>query len=375
MLAGAGIAAGPKGLAWSQEMGPIKVGFLMPLTGSAGKIGNWMLDGSRYAAEEINQNGGIMGRPVELVLEDTQAQAKMGVDGFRKLVDIDKTPVIITGFTAVTMAIAPLAEQSKSYLLTASTASPVVRGVSKYLQSTWMFEDEGVKLILPYAKAHLGVTRLALMTLSSDLGKSLSDSVKKQWGALGEKIVGEETHQQMEQNFRPSLLKLLTTKPDAIYITNSTGKETAQIVKQSRDLGYKGAFLSFGAFESPDTLAIGAAAENCYYTVPDYDPQNGSQKTKAFVAGFTAKVGRAPGVHEANHYDVIHLIKDVSEVVIKSGKPLNGEQFRTVMQQKFAAFEGAASKYQFDFNDGSVLRATILKTVKDNQFVKVANLA
>jgi len=353
---------------------PVKVGFLMPLTGSAGKIGNWMLDGSRVAVEEINKNGGISGRPIELVLEDTQAQAKLGVDGFRKLVDVNNSPVIITGFTAVTMAIAPLSEQSKTYLLTASTASPVVRGVSKYLQSTWMFEDEGVRLILPYAKAQLGVKRLAVMTLVSDLGKSLSDAVKKQWAAQGEQLVGEETHQAMEPNFRPSLLKLLTTRPDAIYITNSTGKESAQIIKQSRDLGYKGAFLSFGALESPEVAHLGDVAENSFYTVPNYDPQSGNAKTQAFIASFKEKMKREPGVHEANHYDVIYLIKQVSEDVIKGGGTLNGETFRDQFQKKYGTFDGAASKYQFDFSDGSVLRATILKTVKGGNFVKVADL-
>jgi ABC-type branched-subunit amino acid transport system substrate-binding protein len=374
LTAGAGLLTLGGKIARAQPKAPIKVGFLMPLTGSAGKIGNWMLEGSRYAADEINQAGGVLGSPIELVLEDTQAQAKMGVDGFRKLVDVNGTPVIITGFTAVTMAIAPLSEQSKTFLLTASTASPVVRGVSKYLQSTWMFEDEGVKLIVPYAKAQLGVKRLAVLTLVSDLGKSLSDAVKKQWTALGMQLVGEETHQQLEPNFRPSLLKLLTTKPDAIYVTNSTGKETAQIVKQARDLGYKGIFLSYGAFEAPEVLALGDVADNCFYTVPNYDPQNGSAQTKAFVAGFKQKFGRDPGVHEANHYDVIHLIKQVSEDVLKAGSPLTGETFRTEFQKKYQKFEGAASKYQFDFSDGSVVRATILKAVKGGAFVKVADL-
>jgi branched-chain amino acid transport system substrate-binding protein len=371
--AGGLLASGSK-IVCSQQ-GPLKIGFLMPLTGSAGKIGNWMLDGARCGTDEINEKGGIAGRPVQLVLEDTQAQAKLGVDGFRKLVDIDQSPVIITGFTAVTMAVAPLAEQTKTFLITASTASPVVRGVSSYLQSTWMFEDEGVRLILPYAKQHLGVQRLAIMTLVSDLGKSLSDAVKKQWTGMGHQIVGEETHQQAEQNFRPSLLKLLTTRPDAIYITNSQGKESAQIIKQARDLGYKGIFMSFGALEAPDILALGPAAEGAYCTSANYDPESSNAATRSFIALFKSKFNREPTVHEANHYDVMYLIKDVVEAMAKGGTPITGERFKAMFREKYAEWNGAASGYRFDFTDGSVLRATVLKTVKNGAFVKIADLA
>ena len=79
------------------------------------------------------------------------------IDGFRKLAEVDKVPFVITGWTAVVAAIAPLATESKVYLLSASSASPALRSVSPYFQSTWMFDDETVRLILPYAAQKLDV--------------------------------------------------------------------------------------------------------------------------------------------------------------------------------------------------------------------------
>mgnify|MGYP000999498969 CR=1 FL=1 len=101
-----------------------KVGFLMPLTGGSGKLGQMMLEGAQLALDEINGSAGVNGRKIALIQEDSQGLAKNGIDGFRKLVDIDKTPVIITGWTAVSVATAPLATETKTFLISRSTASP-----------------------------------------------------------------------------------------------------------------------------------------------------------------------------------------------------------------------------------------------------------
>jgi branched-chain amino acid transport system substrate-binding protein len=348
-----------------------KIGFLMPLTGGSGKLGQMMLEGAQLAVEEINSAGK---QKIELIAEDSQALAKNGIDGFRKLVDVDRVPFIITGWTSVAVAIAPLATTSKTYLLSASSASPALRAVSPYFQSTWMFDDETVKLILPYAADQLKISRLGILTEVSDLGAALSESIKREWKRLGKEITVEESFQAKETNFRPSLLKILATKPDAIYTTSSNGKLSAQVVRQARDLGYEGSFLSYGAFEDPEVLAIGQKAEKCFYTSPAFDAASGSDATKSFVDKFTKKFGRPPNVHQANHYDLIDMFSKVSANLARASKPVTGESFRDEFAANFATYAGAGGGYRFDFKDGSVRRSTVVKTIKDGAFVKVASL-
>lgn len=346
-----------------------RLGFLMPLTGGSGKLGQMMLQGSQLAVDEINASGSMK---IELIAEDSQALAKNGIDGFRKLVDIDKTPVIITGWTAVAAAIAPLATETKTFLLSASSASPALRSVSPYFQSTWMFDDETVKLILPYAAQTLNISKLGLLTEVSDLGTALGESIKKEWARLGKKLSIEESFQSKETNFRPSLLKILSTKPDAIYNTSSNGKLSAQVVRQARELGYEGVFLSYGAFEDPEVLAIGQKASNCFYTAPVFDTASG--EAKKFVESFTRKYGHSPNIHQANHYDLVQLYATITRNLASEKKALTGDSFRSELISKFATYEGAAGRYRFNFTDGSVLRSTVVKTIKDGAFVKVANL-
>ena len=374
VLLSAAVFAPAGAQAQSQTGDATKVGFLMPLTGGSAKLGQMIMEGATHAVDEINASGGVAGKRLALIPEDSQALAKQGIDGFRKLVDIDRTEIIITGWTAVVVVIAPLAERSKTYLLSASTASPSVRGLSPYFQSSWMFDDETVKLLLPYAKNTLKSQRLAILTPVSDLGTSLAASVRNEWQKNGGALVAEESHQLAETNFRPTLLKLLGNKPDAVYLPNSNGKQLAQIVRQARDLGYKGAFLSLGAFEDPELLTIGDRAEGCYYTPPSYDPAGNDPQTRRFVESFQKRHQRVPNVHQANHYDLIYLYKTAAEGLVKQGKPVTGSELREYFVANLGQYRGASGRYVFNFADGSVRRSSIVKTVKDGKFVKIADL-
>lgn len=375
--ASAGLAAAAAivpGLASAQAREARRIGFLMPLTGGSGKLGQMMLEGAVLAVEEVNAGPGAGGRPVELVQEDSQAMAQQAIAGFRKLVDVNRAEVIFTGWTSVVAAVAPLASEAKVMLLSASTASPAVRGISPFFQSTWMFDDETVKLILPYAKEKLKVKSLAVLTVVSDLGTALAQAVKTDWTRIGGTIAAEDVHQPGEASFRPILLKMLNTKPDAIYLTSSNGKQLAQIVRQARELGYKGVFLSFGAFEDPEVLALGAQADGCYYSSPSFDAANPGPSGRKFVDAFQKKYGRLPNVHQANHYDLVMLYTAVVDGLAKQNKPLNGANFREYMAASVHQYQGAAGGYKFNYKDGSVLRSSIVKVVRDGKFTKLADL-
>jgi len=350
-----------------------KLGIMLPLTGNSGKLGQIMLEGATVAIEQINASGGAGGRPLVLAVEDSQALSKPGIDGFRKLVDIERVDTIITGWTAVVVATAPLADESKTFLMSASTAAPALRNISPYFQSSWMFDDETIRLLLPYARNELKVQRLAIMPVVNDLGVGLAKSVRSEWQKLGSNVIAEESVQVTETNFRSILLKLFESKPDAIYITGN-GKQSAQIIRQARDLGYKGVFLSYGAMEDPEMLTIGDRAERSFYSSPIYDPAAPTAQSKQFVDGFQKRFGRAPNVHQANHYDLVYIYKLAIDGLVKQGKPISGVNVRDYVAANMSRYEGAAGEYAFNFKDGSVLRSSVVKTVKDGKFVKVGDL-
>lgn len=96
--------------------------------------------------------------------------------------------------------------------------------------------------------------------------------------------------------------------------------------------------------------------------------------TKAFVEQFNKKYGRLPNVHQANHYDLMQLFSKVAANLRRSNTPVTGESIRAELTANFPTYTGAGGGYRFNFKDGSVLRSTVVKTVKDGAFVRVANL-
>jgi len=96
---------------------PIKIGAILPLTGSGASYGVWMKGGAEMATEEINAAGGIGGRKLEVIYEDHAADASKAVNGMRRLVEVEKVPFTLTSYSAPTLAIQPIGAQNKVVMM------------------------------------------------------------------------------------------------------------------------------------------------------------------------------------------------------------------------------------------------------------------
>lgn len=92
---------------------PLKFGLAMPLTGSQALFGADQAKAAQWAVEDINAKGGIDGHPLEMVLLDTQADPRLGINAVNRLINVDKVPVFVTAWSAVVKSVAPIANRSK----------------------------------------------------------------------------------------------------------------------------------------------------------------------------------------------------------------------------------------------------------------------
>src|SRR5574342_205384 len=99
------------------QQAPIKIGAILPLTGSGASYGVWMKGGTEIAAEEINAAGGIMGRKLQVIFEDHAADASKAVTGMRRLVEVEKVPFTLTSYSSPTLAVQPIAAQHRVVLM------------------------------------------------------------------------------------------------------------------------------------------------------------------------------------------------------------------------------------------------------------------
>src|SRR5262247_790742 len=124
--AAAAMAAAPIGAFAQGE--PLRFGVLTPLTGAGGADGPRMLKAIEAVINEVNKSGGVLGRKIETIVEDDQTNPEAAVRAARKLVEVNKVPVIMgTWASAVTSAVAPVCWESKTFLCTVSGADSITQ--------------------------------------------------------------------------------------------------------------------------------------------------------------------------------------------------------------------------------------------------------
>ncbi|MCK4458341.1 MAG: ABC transporter substrate-binding protein [Methanosarcinales archaeon] len=124
----------------------IRIGAILPLTGEAAEYGEDAKLGIDLAVEEINAAGGINGKRIQVVYEDSQATPSQGVSAIQKLTTVDKVPVIIGAMaSSVTLAIAPIAEENKVVLLSPASSAPQITEAGDYIFRTEFSDAYGGK--------------------------------------------------------------------------------------------------------------------------------------------------------------------------------------------------------------------------------------
>ncbi len=117
-----------------KEEKEIKIGAILPLTGDAAQYGQSAKKGMELAVNEINERGGIDNKKIKLIIEDRQGQVKDGVAAFRKLITVEKVPIIIGELlSSITLAIAPLANENKVVILSPASTAPKITEAGDYI--------------------------------------------------------------------------------------------------------------------------------------------------------------------------------------------------------------------------------------------------
>lgn len=341
----------------------IKIGAVLPLTGDSAAWGEQGKYGIQMAVDEINAAGGIKGRKVTVVYEDSKAEPRTAVSAIQKLTSVDNVPAIVGDITSgATLAMAPIAERSQTILIAPTASAPAISKAGDYIYRVWPSDTLEGSALADYA-ANSGFKRTAILHIQTDYGTGLRDVFTSGFKAKGGQVVLSEGYNQDETNFKPLLLKVSAIKPDAIYAVGYY-KDTALILKQARAMGLKMQFFGATAVESQDLLTIaGKAAEGLIYPIiSDFDPDNPTPRAKEFIAKFTKKFGKAPDWASSHTHDALVV---VAEAMKKGGTA--GPDIKKAIDST-RQFEGVTGKINFDANGDVIDKPVVIKTVRGGKF-------
>ena len=360
-----------------QAAGPIKIGMILAMTGPGAFYGQVMSHGAQAAVDHINRAGGIGGYKLELVIEDHKSgDADAAVTGARKLLDVDKVPVILTSYSAPTLAIQPLAVEKKVLLLNGGgVGSSLVNKPNLY--NTRMLSSQTAPFVVQWATGKLNAKRIATLFWNDAAGQGVNAAIKETCAKLGCQVLAEEPHDIGAKNYSPQLARIRAARPDALAL-GSFGDDVGYILNQARAYGLTVPIL--GVDWTPNAQKIGGKAMEAYVIAVDrFDPAGGDDKTKAFVEAYKAAYKEAPEFYAANYYEHVEFILRplIKRVVDRKGDPSKPGEIVAEMQKALAEHYKFPSVYGGDMQlhpDGTVSKPLGVYEVKGDNLALVGRI-
>jgi branched-chain amino acid transport system substrate-binding protein len=342
-----------------EEIGVIKIGAILPLTGNAALYGSNDREGIDLAVDLSNAEGGINGGKITVLYEDSKGEAKTGVSAINKLVNSKVQIIIDDAISTITLAMLPIATQKKIIILSTGATNPSLSGASPYFFRIWNSDSEEGVFAAKAAYDKLGFKRMAILYVNNDYGIGLKNVFREKYSSLGGQIVAGENFERGGKDFKNILLKIRQVAPEAIYLVGYAS-ETGVITKQLKELKITSRILGTVAMEDTEFLKLaGKGAEGVIYVYPK--PPTGTA-VQEFKATFKKKYGKDPGILCDVGYDAGNLIIYAYQ---------HGAETADDIRKVFAElknFQGASGEIKFDKN-GDVHKPMILKMIKNGTFM------
>ncbi|MCA0214643.1 MAG: ABC transporter substrate-binding protein [Proteobacteria bacterium] len=296
----------------------IKIGVIEPLTGSVAYNGQASLNGAKLAVERRNAAGGVLGRKIELVIEDGQCRPANSVNAAEKLIQRDKVVAVQGAFcSSATAAVMPLAEKYKTPFITgvSSKADLTEKGLQYFFRSA---ETDRLmsKTFSKILAEKLQLKTVAYIGVNDDWGRGGVEDFSKDLEALGVKTVMKEYFDHGATDFYTLLTKLRASKADGVFVAAET-QDGSILVKQFKEIGLQTKIFGVGSWATADFIGLtGPASEGIYAAVP-YASSLPGERNKAFVELYATAYKEKPGKYGAAGYNSMNILLDA---IARAGK-------------------------------------------------------
>jgi branched-chain amino acid transport system substrate-binding protein len=289
--------------------GDIPIGVYAALTGDQAAFGNATVQGVKLAAEEINAAGGILGRKIKLVIEDDAGRPDQAAQVVSKLISSDNALVVIgENSSTQSLAGAPICQNSKVPMISPSSTNPSVTEKGDYIFRVCFTDPYQGKALAAFIKNSLKLdTAAILIDKKTDYSIGLAEFFRKEYEAIGGKIVAEQSYSGGDTDFRSQLTAIKTKAPKVLFIPGFY-TEVGQIAIQARDLGMTIPMVGGDGWDSPTVLEIGGKSIDGSYFSDHYFVGDPTPRVQEFVKKIRDRNGRNPDANAALGYDALHIV-------------------------------------------------------------------
>jgi branched-chain amino acid transport system substrate-binding protein len=335
----------------------IIIGEYASLTGTTATFGVSTHNGVLLAIEEANAAGGINGKKIKLITEDDRSKADEARVVVTKLVTQNKA-VAVLGEVASTrsMTAAPVCQQYKVPMVSPSSTNPEVTRKGDYIFRVCFTDDFQAAVVGKFAYDK-GYRKAAIFKdMKNDYSVAFADNFAKSFIKQGGKVVGEQSYQEGDTDFKSQLNSLKAAGPDAILCPGYYS-EVGTIARQAREIGLNVPILGGDGWDSPKLVpGAGTALNGCFFSNHRFSRELELPEIKAFIANFKKKYNENPDALAALGYDAAGLVVDA----MKRATKLDGPGIRDAIAQT-KGYKGVTGVITLDQNRNARKEALILR--------------
>jgi branched-chain amino acid transport system substrate-binding protein len=316
----------------------IKIGVITDKVGTGKFYAEPVTEGVIAGAKVINDRGGVLGKKIELVIEDDQNKPDVSATVARKLVDQGVVFIVSNTSSPATQQAQTVSLETKTPHMTPANSGPTL---TTQVNNPWFWQtgplaSYQISTLLAYTK-NKNFKKVALMTDNSELGQVIAGAFKKGLTDAGIEIVAEEVVQRGATTVVPQMQKVRAANPDAIFQAGVLGPEMVLFYRAYHQLGMKTPILGSYNLSIPLYLTMAKDLMDGTVFADAYDPDK--PEAKEFAAEFKKATGKDAFNLPGYGYDGIMLIADV----IKRAGSTDKEKIRAAMQatKGFKAVMGA----------------------------------
>jgi len=333
------------GTLFAQET--IKIGVIADRVGVSRPYSEPNTEGVVFGANEINQKGGVLGRKIELLIEDDQSRPDISAALARKL--IDQGAVFI-----ISVSLSPAAQQQQTVTMEAKTPQMTPTNSADYLTTQlpnpyfWQTGPLGstqIATLLAHARSK-NFKRVALITDNSELGQAIGKAFKGTLEKAGIQIVADEVVARGATTAIPQMQKIRAANPEAMFLAGVLTAENVLIFRAYKELGVKFPIHSSYNLSVPVYETVAKGLIDGITFVDAYDPDK--PEVRAFEAAFKKATGKDPQNMHGYGYDGIMLVADA----IRRAGSTDKEKIRAAMQATNYAGVMGKKGMKYSFPDG-----------------------
>jgi branched-chain amino acid transport system substrate-binding protein len=337
----------------------IKIGGIAPLTGDVAVYGVAADNGVKLAIEEINANGGLLGKQIQYVVYDDKGDPTEAVNAYKKLTSNDKVDAIVGAVTSKpTLTVTPLAAKDGIPMITPTATALEVTSAGPNIFRACFIDPYQGEVMAKFAVEELGASKAAIIyNTADDYSVGVAEAFKEAVEGYGTQVVSFEGYNGDDKDFKAVLTNVKSQGPDVLFIPDYYNR-VGLIAQQAKEVGITATLLGADGWDG--VIGVNPDAVEGAYFCNHYSTDDAAEEVQNFLKVYKEKYNEDPVSFAALGYDAMKILAAAIE---KAGSTDKDAVVKALAETDITSVTG---KITFDENRNPVKEVSIIKIENGN---------